>query len=86
MIHRYIFHNDRIVPIEESRLSPGQAGLTNGWGLFTTTRIFQGEAFAYERHWRHALKKMRGGYACPCFLSIRCKCGGNFVNCWPRIK
>jgi branched-chain amino acid aminotransferase len=28
----------------------------NGWGLFTTTRIFQGEAFAYERHWRRLEK------------------------------
>lgn len=52
MIHRYIFHNDRIVPVEQARLSPGQAGLLNGWGLFTTMRISQGEAFAYERHWR----------------------------------
>ena len=56
MIHRLIFHNDRIVPLEEARLSPGQAGLMNGWGLFTTTRIFQGEAFAYERHWRRLEK------------------------------
>jgi branched-chain amino acid aminotransferase len=56
LIHRLIFHNDRIVPVEESRLSPGQAGLTNGWGLFTTTRIFQGEPFAYERHWRRLAK------------------------------
>ena len=56
MIHRLIFHNDRIVPIEEARFSPGQAGLTNGWGLFTTMRIFQGEAFAYERHWRRLEK------------------------------
>lgn len=56
MIHRNIFHNDRIVPIGEARLSPGQAGLMNGWGLFTTMRIFQGEAFAYERHWRRLEK------------------------------
>ena len=56
MIHRLIFHNDRIVPIEEARLSPGQAGLMNGWGLFTTIRIFHGEAFAYERHWRRLEK------------------------------
>ena len=56
MIHRHIFHNDRIVPIEQARLSPGQAGLMNGWGLFTTMRIFQGEAFAYERHWRRLEK------------------------------
>jgi branched-chain amino acid aminotransferase len=56
LIHRLIFHNDRIIPIDEARLSPGQAGLMNGWGLFTTTRIFQGEAFAYERHWRRLEK------------------------------
>jgi branched-chain amino acid aminotransferase len=28
----------------------------SGWGLFTTLRIFQGEAFAYERHWRRLEK------------------------------
>src|SRR5208337_1218195 len=27
-----------------------------GWGLFTTVRITQGEAFAYERHWRRLEK------------------------------
>ena len=56
MIHRNIFHNDRIVPIGKARLSPGQAGLLNGYGLFTTMRIFQGEPFAYERHWRRLEK------------------------------
>ena len=56
MIHRHVFHNDRIVPIEQIRLSPGQGGLLSGWGLFTTMRIFQGEAFAYERHWRRLEK------------------------------
>ena len=56
MIHRYVFHNDRLLEIEQVRLSPGQAGLLSGWGLFTTMRIFQGEAFAYERHWRRLEK------------------------------
>jgi branched-chain amino acid aminotransferase len=56
LIHRHICHNDRIVPIEQVRLSPGQAGLLNGWGLFTTMRIFRGEAFAFERHWRRLEK------------------------------
>jgi len=56
LFHRLIFHNYRIVPVDEARLSPGQAGLLNGWGLFTTMRIFQGEAFAYERHWRRLEK------------------------------
>lgn len=56
MIHRHIYHNDRLLPIEKVRLSPGQAGLLNGWGIFTTLRIAQGEAFAYERHWRRLEK------------------------------
>ena len=52
MIHRFIFHNDRLSPVEEVRLSPGQAGLLNGWGLFTTIRIVTGIPFAFERHWK----------------------------------
>lgn len=56
MIHRYVFHNEELLPIEKVRLSPGQAGLISGWGLFTTLRIFHGEAFAYERHWRRLEK------------------------------
>jgi branched-chain amino acid aminotransferase len=51
LIHRYVFHNDRVLPIEQVRLSPGQAGLLSGWGLFTTLRIRSGQPFAYERHW-----------------------------------
>ncbi|MBI1739216.1 MAG: aminotransferase class IV family protein [Acidobacteria bacterium] len=51
-----MFHNDRLLPIEQVRLSPGQAGLLNGWGLFTTVRIVEGEAFAYERHWKRLQK------------------------------
>jgi len=56
LIHRYLFHNDALLPIEKARLSPGQAGLICGWGLFTTIRISRGEAFAYERHWRRLEK------------------------------
>jgi branched-chain amino acid aminotransferase len=56
VIHRNIFHNDQLLPIEKSRLSPGQAGILCGWGLFTTIRIAKGEAFAYERHWRRLEK------------------------------
>ena len=52
MIHRFIFHNDRVSPVEDVRLSPGQAGLLNGWGLFTTMRIVTGIPFAFERHWK----------------------------------
>jgi branched-chain amino acid aminotransferase len=52
MIHRFVFHNDRLQPVTEVRLSPGQAGLLNGWGLFTTVRIYEGIPFAFERHWK----------------------------------
>jgi branched-chain amino acid aminotransferase len=56
VIHRYIFHNEEVRPVEKTRWSPGQAGLVCGWGLFTTVRIVEGEAFAYERHWRRLEK------------------------------
>jgi branched-chain amino acid aminotransferase len=52
VIHRFVFHNDRLLPVAEVRLSPGQAGLLNGWGLFTTVRIYEGIPFAFERHWK----------------------------------
>jgi branched-subunit amino acid aminotransferase/4-amino-4-deoxychorismate lyase len=38
--------------LRDVRLSPGQAGLFNGWGVFTTLRIFKGRPFASERHWK----------------------------------
>jgi len=56
VIHRFVFHNDEVKPVEKTRWSPGQAGLICGWGLFTTVRIVRGEAFAYERHWRRLEK------------------------------
>lgn len=56
MIHPNVFHNESLLHIEKVRLSPGQAGLICGWGIFTTLRISRGEAFAYERHWRRLEK------------------------------
>jgi len=47
-----IYHNSRIIPLSEARLSPGQMGLLMGWGVFTTLRIYNGEPFAFDRHWR----------------------------------
>ena len=38
--------------MQEVRLSPGQAGLLNGWGVFTTIRIYDGRPFAFDRHWK----------------------------------
>lgn len=56
MIHRFVFRNDRVLPIDEVRLSPGQAGLLNGWGLFTTIRVYEGIPFAFERHWQRLVR------------------------------
>jgi len=56
VIHHQVFHNEELRPLEKIRWSPGQSGLICGWGLFTTVRILQGEAFAYERHWRRLEK------------------------------
>lgn len=64
MIHRYVFHNSKLLPIEQVRLSPGQAGLLNGWALFTTVRITEGEPFAFERHWAR-LQKDAARTHCP---------------------
>jgi branched-chain amino acid aminotransferase len=46
-----IFHNNRILPFPEAHLSPGQMGLLMGWGVFTTLRIYEGNPFAFDRHW-----------------------------------
>ena len=46
-----IFHNDRIIPLQDACLSPGQMGLLMGWGVFTTLRIYEGRPFAFDRHW-----------------------------------
>ena len=51
-----IYHNDRIIPLAEARLSPGQMGLLMGWGVFTTLRIYQGVPFAFDRHWQRMVR------------------------------
>lgn len=48
---RLILHNDRVIPLAEAQLSPGQAGLLAGWGVFTTLRIYRGQPFEFHRHW-----------------------------------
>ena len=51
-MHKFVYHNDRVLPLEEVRLSPGQAGLINGWGIFSTVRVYDGIPFALERHYQ----------------------------------
>jgi branched-chain amino acid aminotransferase len=50
-MHRFVYHNDCVLPLEQVRLSPGQAGLINGWGIFSTVRVYDGFPFALERHY-----------------------------------
>jgi len=53
---RLIYHNDRIIDIAEARIEPHSAGLLYGWGVFTTLRIYNGSAFAFDRHWERLLR------------------------------
>lgn len=48
---RLIVHNKEIVPLDQARLSPGQAGLLLGWGVFTTLRLYRGVPFEFKSHW-----------------------------------
>jgi branched-chain amino acid aminotransferase len=51
MMHRFLLHNDEIREAGDRIVSPGQVGLLNGWGVFSTIRIYDGVLFAWERHW-----------------------------------
>lgn len=50
-MHRYLLHNDDIHDTGAQDLSAGQVGLLNGWGVFSTIRVYDGVMFAWERHW-----------------------------------
>ena len=50
-MHRFLLYNGQIHEASEKLLSPGQTGLLNGWGVFSTIRVFDGFLFAFERHW-----------------------------------
>src|SRR5450755_3757553 len=50
-MHRFLLHNDEIRDAADRVLSPGQVGLMNGWGIFSTLRVQDGVLFAWERHW-----------------------------------
>src|SRR2546426_11074354 len=42
LIHRHVFHDDQLLPIEKVRLAPWQAVIICAWGLFTTLRLVRG--------------------------------------------
>jgi branched-chain amino acid aminotransferase len=51
-MHRYLLHNGNICEAGAVLLSPGQVGLMNGWGVFSTIRVVRGVLFAFERHYK----------------------------------
>jgi branched-chain amino acid aminotransferase len=50
-VHRLLLHNDEIRDGKDLIVSPGQLGLLNGWGVFSTLRVYDGVMFEWERHW-----------------------------------
>jgi branched-chain amino acid aminotransferase len=52
----FIYHNERIIDAAEAKIAPTLGGLLYGWGVFTTLRIYDGSAFAFDRHWERILR------------------------------
>lgn len=61
-MHRFILHNGEVREAGEHTLAPGQVGLLNGWGVFSTIQVIDGVLFAFHRHWermRRDAERMR---------------------------
>jgi branched-chain amino acid aminotransferase len=61
-MHRHLLYNSSIHETSEPLISPGQTGFMNGWGVFSTLRVYDGVLFAYPRHYkrmRHDAELMR---------------------------
>jgi branched-subunit amino acid aminotransferase/4-amino-4-deoxychorismate lyase len=50
-MHNLIYHNNQMVDVAQTRISPTSAAVLYGWGVFTNLQIYDGKAFAFERHW-----------------------------------
>jgi branched-chain amino acid aminotransferase len=51
VIHSLLLHNGHIQPSADLAFSPGQVGVMNGWGVFSTIKVVNGVLFAFDRHW-----------------------------------
>jgi branched-chain amino acid aminotransferase len=61
-MHRFLLHNDDVREAGDRIVSPGQVGLLNGWGVFSTIRVYDGVLFQWPRHWarmKHDAERMR---------------------------
>lgn len=61
-MHPLLLHNDEIHPTRDSLIAPGQVGFLNGWGVFSTIRVYQGVMFAWERHWARMVRDAKKMY------------------------
>jgi branched-chain amino acid aminotransferase len=61
-MHRHLLHNEEIRSTEDQLIAPGQVGFMNGWGVFTTIRVYDGVMFAWERHWGRLCRDARKMY------------------------
>lgn len=50
-MHPHFLYNDEIRTTDAAVVSPGQVGFLNGWGVFSTIRVYDGVMFLWERHW-----------------------------------
>ena len=55
-MHRTLLYNDELRDSSDRFLSPGQVGVLNGWGVFSTLRVSNGVLFAFERHWARMVR------------------------------
>lgn len=51
-MHRHLLYNGSIHDTSAPLVSPGQTGFMNGWGVFSTLRVYDGVLFAYPLHYR----------------------------------
>lgn len=58
-MHPHLLHNEEIRPVTDRFLSPGQAGLLNGWGVFSTLRVMEGVLFEWPRHYQRMQRDAR---------------------------
>ena len=58
-MHANLLYNEDVCPNTTAHISPGQVGFMNGWGVFTTIRVYGGVMFAWERHWARMVKDAR---------------------------
>ena len=61
-MHPFLLHNDEVRPTRDTVLAPGQIGFLNGWGVFTTIRVYAGVMFAWERHWARLCRDAKKMY------------------------